>query len=555
PPSKASGRWDLVFWMVFLSSVIIDMLSALDLTAVSTALPTIVSSLHGAHFVWAGGVYTVASSAVLPFIGDLVSAFGRKPILIFFILTFALGSALSGAAQSMDMLIAGRAVQGFGGGGCFSVTEIIYADLVPLPERGKLQGMTSAAWALACAIGPPIGGALAQHGLWRWLFFLNIPVCGAALVLNCIFLQTGTPREGFRRRVSRMDLLGASLMTGSTILVFLAITWGGIRYPWTSPLVLSLLITGCCGMLSFFVVERYWLWGPTVPKYFFTDRTTFGGYLATFLHGIASLATIYYFPVYLQAARAQSALGSDIAVLALAMTVPAAAILTGLSITSTGRYRPQNYAGWAFLLAGFGVLSLLDERSPRAMYVGAQLPVAIGIGVVWISTQFAVLAPLPESSTTHALAFFTFTRMVAQGWGVVLGGALLQSSLQHALPAPFIARLPHGAQVAYAAIDTIRTLPPALQADVRAAFARATRRVWRVMLGIAGAGLLSCLLLREVRMRGAAENGECPSRVEDHRVLSLTGALVDGPASSPRSPASPTSPENEGGLEAGLLRG
>ncbi|KAI0642702.1 Mfs1.1 [Trametes meyenii] len=518
PPSEAYGRWGLVFWMVFLSSVIIDMLSALDLTAVSTALPTIVSSLDGSDFIWAGGAYTVASSAVLPFIGDLVSAFGRKPVLIFFILAFALGSALSGAAQSMNMLIAGRAVQGFGGGGCFSVTEIIYADLVPLPERGKLQGMTAAAWALACAIGPPIGGALAQHGLWRWLFFLNIPVCGVALLLNCIFLQSGTytPREGLRSKLSQMDLLGTSLMTGSTVLVFLAVTWGGLRFPWTSPLVLSLLAAGGVGMILFFIVERYWLGSPTVPRNFFIDRTTFGGYLATFLHGIASLATIYYFPVYLQAAQAESALTADINVLALAMTVPAAAILTGVSVAATGCYRPQNYAGWIFMVVGFGVLSLLDEHSSRAMYIGSQIPVAIGIGVVWISTQFAVLAPLYASDITNALAFFTFTRVVAQGWGVVIGGTVLQNVLLHELPASFTARLPEGVQVAYAAIETIPSLPAELQGEVRAAFARATRLIWLALVGVAGAGLLSCLLLREVQMRAVVEEEGWTDLKDEH---------------------------------------
>ena len=116
--------------------------------------------LHGTDFVWAGSAYAIASTAVLPFIGNLASAFGRKPVLLAFIVTFAIGSAISGAAQNMNMLIAGRsrwslclfslpwrmltphlAVQGFGGGGCIAITEIIYADLVPLPERGKYQGI------------------------------------------------------------------------------------------------------------------------------------------------------------------------------------------------------------------------------------------------------------------------------------------------------------------------------------------------------------------------------------------------------------------------------
>ncbi|EIW57864.1 iron permease [Trametes versicolor FP-101664 SS1] len=559
PPSPIrSGKWDFVFWMVYLSSVIIDMLSALDLTAVSTSLPSIVSSLHGTDFIWVGGAYTVASSAVLPFVGNLVSTFGRKPVLVAFILAFALGSALSGAARSMNMLIAGRAVQGFGGGGCFSITEIIYADLVPLTERGKLQGMTAAAWALACAIGPPIGGALTQHGAWRWIFFLNIPVCAVALVLNCIFLRTDTrhrKRLSLKRKVSQMDLLGASLMTGSTVLVFLATTWGGLTFPWSSPQVLSLLIIGGIGMLLFFVIERYWLKGPTVPKAFFADRTTFGGYLGTFFHGICSIATIYYYPVYLQAAQGATSLGADVDVLPLATVIPAAAILTGLSVNISDRYRPQSYIGWAFTLVGFGILSLLDEHSSRAMYLAFQVPVTIGIGIVWISSQFAVLAPAPESSVTHALAFFTFTRTVAQGWGIVIGGAILQNALLRELPTSFTSTLPEGVQIAYAAIETISSLPEALKWEVRAAFARATRQIWLVMLGVAGAGLLSCLLLREVHMRAAPveeETWDCPKN--GMREMSLDVSPHVEPQDGCAQDGTQESPTQEISVEAGLLR-
>ncbi|KAL1949742.1 hypothetical protein VTO73DRAFT_8623 [Trametes versicolor] len=556
PSPTESGSWDFVFWMVYLSSVIIDMLSALDLTAVSTSLPAIVNSLDGTDFIWVGGAYSVASAAVLPFVGNLVHTFGQKPVLIVFILAFAMGSALSGAAMSMNMLIAGRAIQGFGGGGCFSITEIIYADLVPLTERGKLQGMTAAAWALACAIGPPIGGALTQHGAWRWIFFLNIPVCAIALVLNCIFLRTEThcKRLSLKRKFSQMDLIGSSLVTGSTVLIFLATTWGGLTFPWSSPQVLSLLIIGGIGMVLFFVIERYWLKGPTIPKAFFTDRTTFGGYLGTFFHGICSIATIYYYPVYLQAAQGATSLAADVDVLPLATVIPAAAILTGLSVNISDRYRPQSFVGWAFMIVGFGLLSLLNEHSSRAMFLALQVPVTVGIGIIWISSQFAVLAPAPAASVTHALAFFTFTRTVAQGWGIVIGGAILQNVLLRELPTSFTSTLPKGVEVAYATIETISSLPEALKWEVRAAFARATQQIWFVMLGVAGAGFLSCFLLREVRMRDIGDEDTWSTFSDDVREMSLDGYDHDGHRDSSATDGVPDSPTQEISVEAGLLR-
>ncbi|KAI0759680.1 iron permease [Trametes elegans] len=489
------------FWMVFVSNLVVDMLSALDLTAVSTALPTIVEDLKGEDFIWAGSAYTIASTSVLPLVGNLVSGFGRKPVLVAFILAFATGSAICGAAHNMNMLIAGRAIQGFGGGGCIGITEIIYADLVPLPERGKFQGITASVWALACAIGPPVGGALAQTGAWRWLFFLNIPLCGIAVFLTTIFLKVTTPRASLSEKLAQMDWTGIALITGSTVSILLAITWGGLRFPWSSPHVLAPLIIGALGIVAFFVVELVWLKGPTVPSFFFSSRTTFSGYLGTFFHGIVALAAIFYLPVYFQASQGASAVGSGVDMFPLCFTVPAFAIFTGLSVQLVNRYRPQNYLGWALIIVGFGVLSLLDEKSSRAMYLGCQVPLGVGLGIVWISTQFPILAPLPFSNSAHALAFFTFVRCFAQSWGIVIGGTILQNVLLRDLPRTFTARFPQGVQIAYAVIPTVRTLPEPLKDEVRATFARAARLIWHVMLGVAGAGLLSCLLMREVELR------------------------------------------------------
>ncbi|KAL1949730.1 hypothetical protein VTO73DRAFT_8611 [Trametes versicolor] len=489
------------FWMVYISNLVVDMLTALDLTAVSTALPTIVGHLNGSDFVWAGSAYTIASTAVIPLVGNLVSGFGRKPVLLTFILVFAVGSAVCGGAQNMNMLIAGRAIQGFGGGGCISITEIIYADMVPLPERGKFQGIVATVWALACAMGPLIGGAIANSGAWRWLFFLNLPLCGIAFPLTFVFLRVNTPKAKLSDKLAQIDWTGVGLIIGSTVSILLAITWGGLRFPWTSFHVLVPLIIGGIGLVTFFVTQYFWLKGPTIPRYFFTNRTTLSGFLGTFFHGMVSIVSLYYLPVYFQASQMASAIGSGVDMIVFCVVIPVFAIVGGVSVQIVGRYCPQNYIGWAFMIAGFGILSLLDENSSRAMYIGCQVPLAIGLGIIWVSTQFAILAPLPFSNSAHALAFFTFFRCFAQSWGIVIGGTILQTKLLQALPASFTATLPHGVQIAYAVIPTIPTLHEPQRTQVRAAFAQATRLIWRVMAGLSGAGLLTCLLMQEVELR------------------------------------------------------
>ncbi|KIO16030.1 hypothetical protein M407DRAFT_234031 [Tulasnella calospora MUT 4182] len=179
PPPQPPAAKGLRFWLVIVAMMVTTFLSAIDLTSVSTALPTIVQDLNGSEFAWVGSAFALGSTAMLPLVGGLAQIFGRRPVVLGSIAFFALGSGLCGGAKGMNMLIAGRAIQGVGGGGILAMAEIIVADLVPLSERGNYMGIFGAVWAVASAIGPPIGGAFSQSN-WRWLFCEYI-LCYAVL--------------------------------------------------------------------------------------------------------------------------------------------------------------------------------------------------------------------------------------------------------------------------------------------------------------------------------------------------------------------------------------
>ncbi|KAF7378339.1 putative iron permease [Mycena sanguinolenta] len=483
------------FWLIFFANLVVDLLSALDLTAVSTALPTIVEHLHGSDFIWVGSAYTIASTAVLPTIGGLASTLGRKPILLVFIAFYALGSAICGSAQSLNMLIAGRVVQGIGGGGCISVTEIIYADLVPLPERGKFLGVTASVWALACAIGPPIGGALSGSGAWRWLFFLNIPLCAIAFLLVTFFLKVQTPREGFRGMILAMDWVGLAFLVSGTVSICIPLAWAGFQHPWGSTQVLIPFCIGVGAIGAFTIVEckHRATKMPTVPSFLVTNQTTLSGYIGTLIHGIVSMAAIFYIPVYFQACQLASPIRSGADLLGLAFVIPVLAILTGVSVQILDRYRPQNYIGWTLIMVGFGLFTLLDKNSSKSIYIGFQAVLGVGLGIIWISTQFPILAPLPFSNNAHALAFFTFVRCFSQTWGVVFGGTILQNALRSRLPSNFLETFGSNAQLTYSIIQQINTLPLELKDQVRDVFAEGIKIIWYTMLGISGGGAVILL--------------------------------------------------------------
>ncbi|KZV73042.1 iron permease [Peniophora sp. CONT] len=491
--------------MVIAATLTSDFLSAMDLTAISTALPTIVEDLGGSDFIWPGSAYTLAGVALVPVTGGLVSIFGRKPILLFCIACFALGSALAGAAQSLNMLIAARAIQGFASGGCIATTEIIYADLVPLPQRGIIFGIVAVMWAVASAIGPTTGGALANSGAWRWLFYLNLPVSGIALVLVSVFLKVRAPKSTFSEKMRRIDWIGSIVVVGGSASLTLGLTWGGVQFAWSSYQTLLPLIIGCCALFAFPFIEKYWSTEPTIPWDVVSNRTSLSGYLGTLIHSVVAFCAIYYLPVYFQAVLGASPIRSGIDLLGLAMFITPSSMVCGATVQIFRRYRPQNVLGWVLIIVGFGILTLLDRESDTARYIGCQIVLGIGLGIIWVATAFPILAPLPYSNNAHALAFYAFNRNLSQTWGIAIGGAVLQNQLTKQLPIQYRSTLAQGTSIAYAAIPLLPTIPEPLQTEVRDAFARSLVVLWEVMIGISGLGLLTVLLMKEIEMRTAVD--------------------------------------------------
>ncbi|KAG8874269.1 hypothetical protein FRB97_006041 [Tulasnella sp. 331] len=468
------------FWLIMVSLMVATFLSALDLTSVSTALPIIVKDLHGTDFVWVGASFSLGSTAFLPMSGGLAQIFGRRPIVLGSLAFFTIGSAISAAAQNMNMLIAGRTLQGIGGGG--------------------ILGIFGAVWAIASAVGPPIGGVFAEHN-WRWLFYLNLPLAAIAIVLVFSFLHLKAPEGNFKAQMKRMDWIGNGLVVGGTTSLVIALAWAGVQYSWTSVQVLVPLILGLLGLAAFMVWEAQWASEPVVPWQLVNNRTSLFGYVTVFLHGITSTAAIFYFPVYFQGAQLEKPIESGVSLFGIAFTVAPAAIACGILVAKFNRYIPQNLAGWAFSMLGFGLMSMITASSPRGWQIGFQIVCGVGLGLLYAGPTFPVLAPLPTSEAAHALALFAFVRNFAQTFGVTIGSTILQNSLKQKLPAAFLETVSsQGAEIAYSIIPVVGSLPEPLQSQVRDAFAGSVQVIWRVMIGLSAAGLLCVLVMREVKM-------------------------------------------------------
>ncbi|KAJ7622744.1 major facilitator superfamily domain-containing protein [Mycena polygramma] len=406
-PSSMSHKGP-TFWLIFASICISLFVSALELTTVSTPLPVIAADLRVTEFVW-----------VAPQI------FGRQHAMLLSIILFALGSALCGAATNQYVLIGGRAVQGLCGGGIRSLAVIILADLVTQEERGIYGILTGLTWSIACVVGPIIGGSLAAQGAWRWLFYLNLPISGVAAIFVCVFLRLPIPPGTFREKMGRLDLIGNFIVIASTTCCTLALPWGGATAAWMSLRVLVPLWCGLLGLAFFLLYEATVAAHPLVPVVLMCNRTSLSGYVQSFVVGLVTVRVVCkcflsvqaantnlslitdFLPVYFQGCKDASAIHSALLGLGVAALAPAA-IVAGVLVSKTQRYRPQMWAGWCITILGLALLSTVRQDTPigRTVFFGAVT--GVGLGFEYSTTMFPVQAPLPVSQNARALAFLTF---------------------------------------------------------------------------------------------------------------------------------------------------
>ncbi|KAI0746387.1 Mfs1.2 [Daedaleopsis nitida] len=519
PPSRKGFR----FWVVMLSLFFAAFFAVLEAYSVSTALPVIVSDLHADEFVWVASVYSIASTALLPLSGGLAQVLGRRPVMLASVALFALGGALAGAAQSMNMLIGARVAQGAGAGGILTLSQIILSDLVSLQERGLYSGLFGLTWALGGCLGPIVGGTLARHTTWRWIFYMNAPACGIIGVFMIIFLQLRRPASPVgNQALRRLDAIGNLLVIGATCSTVIGLSWGGVIHSWYSAAVLVPLCLGMIGIVIFLLYEWSIAKYPVVPLHLLSNRTSTSGYVQITLSSVVNIILLWYLPIYYQACKDASPTASGIDLFGLVFTSGPFAIITGATISATKSYRPQLWVAWIFILVGVSLTSTVDEATSIAVSIGYQIPAGIGIGMVYSAAYFPVLASLPLSSTAQALSLFVFLRTCAQIWGVTVGGALLQNGLKGRLPESVRNSLSGIDNVAYAVVPLIASMAQPEKDLTRRAFAVSLQIVWKLLIGVAAVGLVSSLGMKAVSLRAERDenwemqqNGRQPSEVHN----------------------------------------
>ncbi len=300
------------------------MVAMLDQLVVSTALPRIVGDLGGLnHLSWVVTAYVLASTITTPLYGKLGDLYGRKRLLMLAIIIFLIGSALSGLAHSMDQLIAFRALQGLGAGGLMVGAIATIGDLVSPRERGQYMGYMMGAMMLAMIAGPLVGGYITDSLTWRWIFYINMPIGGAALIYLAATLHL--PRKRVEHRV---DYLGAAVLAVAATAIVLITTWGGNQYAWGSPEIVTLAIVAVLATAAFLVVESR-VTEPVLPLHVFRNRNFSLATAMSFLLGLAMFGALTFLPLYQQTVQHASATTSGLMLIPLMLGSTVTSLIAG----------------------------------------------------------------------------------------------------------------------------------------------------------------------------------------------------------------------------------
>lgn len=476
-------------------------LASLDQNIVGIALPQIVSDLGGlSHLSWVVTSFLLTSTATTPLYGKLSDMYGRKPLFIVAILIFLAGSCLCGLSRSMTELIVFRGVQGLGAGGLMTLAMTTIADLVAPRERGRYQGLFGAVFAFSSIAGPLLGGFITDALSWHWIFYINVPIGIMALALIAY---------GFRRphqRVShRIDYTGAVLLMSGTVTLLLLLSWGGVQYPWASPLIIGLsLVTAA--IIFLLVRQEQRTEEPVLSPHIFHNKVVVIASSVMALTFMGLFGAAVFLPLFFQLVLGFPPARAGLLMAPMTAGIIISSFAGGRLVSRTGRYKIFPVVGLAAATLAFLAVMWAAAAGAGLLFVEAALiALGLGFGLVMPNLMVAIQNAVLPSELGTATATSAFFRSLGGTFGVALSGAILTSQLHGLSAGTGIESAKSARAIAEQGLQQIALLPAAQKDAVIAAYRHAISTTFLVGSVIIALAFVLVLFLPEHPLKSSRD--------------------------------------------------
>jgi MFS family permease len=379
-------------------------------------------------------------------------------MLIVSLVFFTAGTAVCAFSNNFTEMLTGRCIQGVGGGGIITLTQVIFCDIVPLRQRPKYFAMVLGAWAIGSILGPVLGGLLTEHKSWRFCFHINYPFCGIGFVVAIFFVRlNAVSKLTFTQKLKQTDWLGAFLFVGSMTSFLVGLSWGGIQHPWNSVATLGPIIAGVVGVALFVGWQYYMRPHSLLPMSIFYNWSAAAAFYSALSNGLIVrvdrhplplytltapqlFTAVYYLPFYLMSVHHKSSTDAGIDLFpALCLMIPGSIVVAGLT-TRLGRFRWAIWAGWAITTTACGLMLLFNLHTKTVVFAIVLAVFGIGCGMILTSVNVGIQAISRPEDCAMAASMYGFFRSLGMPLGVAVAGTVFQNAMsgrlaEHGLPA------------------------------------------------------------------------------------------------------------------------
>ena len=513
-------------WIIFSALIAGMLLSSLDQTIVSTAMPTIVGELGGvSHQVWITTAYILATTIVMPIYGKFGDVLGRRRLFMVAIAIFTLASVGCAFATDFWMFVTFRAIQGLGGGGLMILSQAIIADIVPADQRGKYLGPIGGVFGLAAVAGPLLGGFFVDHLTWQWAFYINIPVGIAAFFIAVFALKL--PNKKAEKPIDWLGVLFLSAAT--TCLIFFTDFGGSADQGWDSGATWA-WGAGLVASAGLFIFTESRAADPIMPLSMFRNPIFINATAIGMAIGIGMFAALGFVPTFLQMSSGTSAAASGLLMLPMMVGVMGMSIASGLLITKTGKYKLFPIAGTLIVGLAMVLMTTLTASTPIWLICTYLFLFGVGLGCIMQVVVLVVQNAVPAADLGTATSTNNYFREVGAALGTAVFGTLFTTRLTENLTKVFTdaGASPEQAGEATSSIDpsVLNSLPDTVKTGVVDAYADALAPVFWYLVPFIAIAFVLALFLKQIPLsdvaglvaRGEAIGGEEAERLEAERL-------------------------------------